>query len=69
MAEPVGTVDGLREHMLRVHGLDAPAAALEYALTRARSYSGSEAGVYAVAARWVKEAAQNDKGRPRRSAQ
>lgn len=39
-------------------GIDGPDEALELALSRARSYSGSEAGVYAVAAKWVKEAAE-----------
>lgn len=58
MTEPIGTVEGLREHMQRVHHLEAPPEALEFALQRARSYSGSEAGVYTVASKWVREAAE-----------
>jgi hypothetical protein len=56
VSEP-GTVQGLREHMLAVHGITAPDDALEFALRRARSYSGNAAGVYVVAARWVIQAA------------
>lgn len=56
----VGTVEGLRAHMLRAHGIDGPDDALDFALRRARSYSGSKAGVYAVAAKWVKEAAEEN---------
>jgi hypothetical protein len=54
----VGTIEGLREHMQRVHQLEAPDEALEFALQRARSYSGSEAGVCTVASKWVLEAAE-----------
>jgi hypothetical protein len=63
----VGTIEGLREHMQRVHQLEAPPEALEFALQRARSYSGSEAGVYTVASKWVREAAdaQTQTGAPK----
>lgn len=54
----IGTVEGLRAHMIRAHGIQAPDAALDFALRRARSYSGSEAGVYAVATKWVRAAAE-----------
>lgn len=55
-----GTLEGFRAYMLQQHGIHADDEALEFALVRARSYSGSEAGVYTVASRWVIQAAEAD---------
>lgn len=54
----VGTLEGFRAYMLQQHDLVADDEALEFALRRARSYSGSESGVYTVASRWVLQAAE-----------